>query len=82
MASPAVSARTHSLADLRPGQTGVVERLDLPADDAERLMQLGFLPGSTVLYLRRSPFGDPSVYRIDDSEIALRRETARRITMR
>jgi ferrous iron transport protein A len=45
-------------------------------------MELGFLPGATVLMSRRSPFGDPSVFRIDDSEIALRRETARHIRLR
>jgi Fe2+ transport system protein FeoA len=31
---------------------------------------------------RRSPFGDPSVFRIDDSEVALRRETAKYIALR
>jgi ferrous iron transport protein A len=70
------------LAGLRLGQEGVVERLDLAEDDARRLMELGFLPGARVLMCRRSPFGDPSVFRIDDSEVALRRETARHIVLR
>jgi ferrous iron transport protein A len=70
------------LSDLLPGETGVVDRLELEADDARRLMELGFLPGTTVLMCRRSPFGDPTVFRIDDSEIALRRETALRIALR
>ncbi|MCB9385381.1 MAG: ferrous iron transport protein A [Bryobacterales bacterium] len=80
---PTAAPRTAlCLSDLHPGQSGVVDRLDLEADDARRLMELGFLPGARVLMSRRSPFGDPSVFRIDDSEVALRRETARQITLR
>ena len=71
-----------SLADLELGALGCIERLDLPEPDARRLMELGFLPGSHVQLSRRSPFGDPSVFRIDDAEIALRRETARHILLR
>lgn len=71
-----------SLADLPRGRKALIARLDLPEADARRLMELGFLPGSTVELSRRSPFGDPSVFRIDDAEIALRRETARHIFLR
>ena len=60
----------------------MVDHLELELDDARRLMELGFLPGATVLMCRRSPFGDPSVFRIDDSEVALRRETAKQIALR
>lgn len=79
---PAAPASSLSLSDLRPGQSGTVDHIDLADDDARRLMELGFLPGALVLMSRRSPFGDPSVFRIDDSEIALRRETARHIVLR
>ena len=79
---PAESASAASLSDLRPGQSGTVAQIDLEPDDARRLMELGFLPGALVLMCRRSPFGDPSVFRIDDSEVALRRETARHILLR
>jgi ferrous iron transport protein A len=71
-----------SLADLSPGRKALISRLDLPEPDARRLMELGFLPGSAVELSRRSPFGDPSVFRVDDAEIALRRETASRILLR
>lgn len=81
MPSAAPAANLH-LSDLRPGQSGTVDHIDLADDDARRLMELGFLPGAQVLMSRRSPFGDPSVFRIDDSEIALRRETARYIVLR
>lgn len=79
---PAAPVSHLSLSDLRPGQSGTVDHIDLAEDDARRLMELGFLPGTHVLMSRKSPFGDPSVFRIDDSEIALRRETARHIVLR
>ncbi len=65
-----------TLADLQCGEEAVLERLDLPDDIAQRLMELGFLPGSRVVAARCAPGGDPRVYRIDGSEIALRVETA------
>lgn len=65
-----------TLAHLPTGETGVLERLDLPDDVARRLMELGFLPGHRVVPARSAPGGNPRVYRVDGSEVALRRETA------
>ena len=70
------------LADLLPGETAVLDAIDLPEEDARRLMELGFLPGLPVTASRRSPFGDPSLFRVDGSEIAIRRETAQHLRMR
>jgi ferrous iron transport protein A len=71
-----------SLADLREGESGVVESLALPEDVALRLMELGFIPGTTVVAGKAAPGGDPRVYRVDGSEIALRRETTKRLILR
>jgi ferrous iron transport protein A len=71
-----------SLMDLRRGDAAILERIDLPADDARRLMELGFLPGTQITAGRSAPGGDPQVFQVDGSEIALRRETARRLTVR
>jgi Fe2+ transport system protein FeoA len=71
-----------TLADLRRGEEGTLEALDLPAADARRLMELGFLPGARVAAGRAAPGGDPRVFRVDGSEIALRRTTARHIRLR
>jgi ferrous iron transport protein A len=67
---------SRKLADLREGEAGVIERIDLPNDFANRLMELGFLPGSSVTAARCAPGGDPRVFRVDGSEIALRKDTA------
>ncbi len=78
-----VSAARHKrLADLREGEHGVIDRLDLPEDLARRLMELGFLPGNAITAARSAPGGDPRVFRVDGSEIALRRDTARRVFLR
>ncbi len=75
-------AGTATLAELRQGEEAYLDHIDLPEADARRLMELGFLPGSLITMARRSPFGDPRVYRVDGSEVALRRETASRMTVR
>jgi ferrous iron transport protein A len=71
-----------TLADLREGESGVVDSLELPEDVALRLMELGFIPGTTVVAGRAAPGGDPRVYRVDGSEIALRRETTQHLLLR
>jgi ferrous iron transport protein A len=77
---PPPSAQT--LAELKEGESGIIDRLDLPEDVARRLMELGFLPGHVVVPARSAPGGEPRVYRVDGSEVALRRETASRLILR
>ena len=45
-------------------------------------MELGFLPGTTVTAGLSAPGGDPRVFEVDGSEVALRRETASRLKVR
>lgn len=53
------------------------------ADDAvgRRLEALGFIPGTRVEVGRRAPLGDPTIYRVRGADIAVRRDTARTITV-
>ena len=69
------------LADLRRGEQAVLDRIDLPSEDARRLMELGFLPGTQVTAGCSAPGGDPRVFQVDGSEIALRSETAAQLTV-
>lgn len=71
-----------NLTELQRGEEGILDRLDLPEDDARRLMELGFLPGHAVTPAHSAPGGDPRVFRVDGSEVALRRETARKLILR
>jgi ferrous iron transport protein A len=78
--APARSAR--NLTELKRGEHGILERIDLPEEDARRLMEMGFLPGHTITPAHAAPGGDPRVFRVDGSEVALRRETAVKMILR
>jgi ferrous iron transport protein A len=71
-----------TLVDLRRGDAATLDHIDLPGKDARRLMELGFLPGARITAGHSAPGGDPRVFQVDGSEIALRRETARRLKVR
>ena len=71
-----------SLVDLRKGDAAILEGIDLPVEDARRLMELGFVPGTRITAGNSAPGGDPRVFQVDGSEIALRRETARKLKVR
>ena len=71
-----------NLSELVEGESGILDRLDLPVELAQRLMEMGFIPGHEITPGRSAPGGDPRVFRVDGSEIALRRETARCLILR
>jgi ferrous iron transport protein A len=71
-----------NLTELKRGEHGVLDRIDLPEEEAQRLMEIGFLPGHTVIPAHSAPGGDPRVFRVDGTEVALRRETARKLLLR
>ena len=74
--------RSRNLTDLKKGETGVLERIEMSEIDAQRLMELGFLPGHSITRAHAAPGGDPRVFRVDGSEVALRRETAVHLILR
>jgi len=71
-----------ALSELKVGERGILESLDLAESVQNHLMHMGFVPGACVHALRRAPAGDPTVYCIDGMEIALRHETAESIHVR
>ncbi len=62
---------------LRPGEGGIVTRVDPALADA--LARLGLIPGTTLRCLRRCPLGDPAVYRFRATDLALRGRDAAKI---
>lgn len=69
------------LADLTPGQQAIITGAapHAPPAVANRLRQLGFRPATRVDVVRRAPLGDPTIYRVQDTELCLRRREARLI---
>jgi ferrous iron transport protein A len=74
---PVVKAQ--ALSELRVGESAVLSELEVAPLVAEHLMNLGFVPGLVVQVLRSGPGGDPRVYRVDGTEVAMRRDLSRHI---
>jgi Fe2+ transport system protein FeoA len=68
-----------TLADLQPGQSGVVAALQSTGLERRRMMDLGIVPGTLVRVEMRSPLGDPVAYRVRGAVVALRLVQARQI---
>ena len=75
---------TRRLADLRSGEVSEVVGLSLAIRGRERnrLLDLGFVPGSPVELGFASPMASPAAYRVRGSLIALRREQAEQVFIR
>jgi Fe2+ transport system protein FeoA len=68
-----------SLSQLEPGQTGIVDHLELPEEIKGKLLEMGLCPGEKVTFVRLSPFGDPIELELLGYRLALRRSEADRI---
>ena len=66
-----------TLADMRPGTSGTVERVSGRGILAQRLIDMGLYPGVFVNVVRNSPLGDPVEIEAEGTFVALRREEAR-----
>jgi len=75
--APGTEMTRVTLADLSPGDSGVIQGFTLPNESQEALARFGFILDTEVTFVRRAPMGDPIVYAVDGSEVALRAETAR-----
>lgn len=60
----------------------MVESVEDGSPVSRRLLDLGFLPGTTVRALRRAPLGDPTVYEVRGAQLCLRRSEAGRVRVR
>jgi len=69
------------LADLREGERAILSELDLPQNTAEHLMCLGFIPGVEITVGKSGPGGDPRVYNVDGSNVALRRDVSENVAV-
>ena len=68
-------AMKFSIADLKKGERGVIKdssSKDIPL----KLLEMGCLPGNEVQLLQLAPFSDPLYLNINDSFLAIRKETA------
>ena len=73
---------TRTLADLRPGETGVVEGVG--GEDAlhRHLLDMGLTPGVRVLLQKTAPMGDPLEIHLRGYALTIRLDDARNIRLR
>lgn len=76
------AAEGMSLDRLRPGQAGVVLKVEAEPALRLHLMELGFVGGSPIAFLMSTPFGDPNIYSLRGTSIALRKSEAKCIRVR
>ena len=68
-----------TLDQMRPGQKAQIVRIDGADGIASRLREMGFVPGVSLMYLRRAPLGDPLKCSIHGCRVAVRSGEARRV---
>lgn len=66
-----------TLADLAPGESGMVAGIDSRGILGQRLVDMGLYPGVEAKVLRRAPLGDPIEVDAEGTLVNLRREEAR-----
>lgn len=70
-----------TLAELKRGQQGII--IDVSSDFIPlKLIEMGCLPGNTVELLQVAPFSDPMYLNINDSHVAIRKETAQHVIIK
>ena len=68
-----------TLAQLSPGEGGMVARVGGEAEAARRLMEMGLMRGTTVDVVRRAPLGDPLEVKVRGFMLTLRLAEAEHI---
>lgn len=68
------------LNQLKNGQPGVVERIDIAEVKIKRrLVEMGITPGTEVVISKRAPLGDPIEIKLRGYELTLRGDDAAQI---
>ena len=70
-----------TLDQLVKGQEAEIEHIDtdqLPL----KLIEMGCLPGNSISLIQKAPLNDPLYLKIDESHLAIRKETAQHIFVR
>ena len=70
----------HTIATLKKGEKGVIQEFDIDSIPL-KLIEMGCLPGNTVELVQQAPFQDPLYININGSYVAIRKETAIKISL-
>ncbi len=78
----AASLPSRPLGSLSPGQVAYVVNIDQGHPLRRRLLELGFIRGARVVWVRQAPLGDPVQLRLGRTDLALRRADLQGIWVR
>ena len=69
-----------TVADMIPGETGIILGF---LDDhlSSKLLEMGFLPGTSVMFNFRAPLGDPICVSVSGFDLSLRIDEASTISI-
>ena len=70
-----------SLADMKVGQSGIVEALEGRGNIQHRLVDMGVVKGSRISVFKKAPLGDPVEVKIKGCAMALRMNEAAMISV-
>lgn len=68
--------------DLKIGQSGVISQVGGEGALRLRFLDMGLIPGTAVLLQKAAPMGDPIQIQVRGYELTIRREDARKITLK
>ena len=71
-----------SLTALQPNEEAVVQELPKEERVAIRLREMGLLPGTPIVFVRRAPLGDPLEIRLRGYSLSLRQKEASSILVK
>jgi len=70
------------LNELRTGERGIIERITGAGRFRQRLMEMGFVPGTEIWVEKYAPLKDPIEYVLKGYHVSLRHEEAERVLVR
>lgn len=68
--------------DLKIGESGIIGQVGGEGALRLRFLDMGLIPGTKVLLQKVAPMGDPIQIQVRGYELTIRREDARKITLR
>lgn len=71
----------HTLDSLKPGDNVVISAINCEPEAAQRLMEMGLLPGTPIRVVRFAPLGDPIEILMRGYHLSLRKAEAAGITV-
>lgn len=71
-----------SLNELKPGQSGIIQKVAGQGVLKKKFLDMGIIPGSPFEIIKVAPLGDPVDIKIKGYHLSLRREEAKDIFVR